>query len=106
MNDRNAHLYTIGRPAAQLRGVIDVRLQLRAELGQVQEQVLRLAQDGCGLSDLALGVDELSGIEQAPALVALIPPRILQTRPLYHWAALHLPLSSQLAYSPFITSQL
>jgi hypothetical protein len=34
--------------------------------------------DGGGARDLALGVDQLRGVEQRPALVTLIPARVLR----------------------------
>ena len=46
-------------------------LQLRRQRGQVQEDVLGLAHHRGAAGQLALGVDELGGIEQGPAGVAL-----------------------------------
>jgi hypothetical protein len=72
------YLHAVGAPAAQLAGCVDVRLQLVAELGQVQKQVLRGADDWLGACQLAARVQQVGGVHEAATLVTLVAARILQ----------------------------
>ena len=67
----NKHTHTSCRGA---------HLQLRAELGQVQEHVARGAHDGRGAGQLALGPDQLRGVQQVAAAVALVAAGVLRGR--------------------------
>lgn len=74
---RSTDLDTVGGPAAHLRGGGDVLLQLRREPGQVQEHVARGAQHRRGAAEPAARLDELRGVQQVAAAVALITACIL-----------------------------
>ena len=46
-------------------------------LGQVHEQVLRRLDDGRGAADLAARLDQLDGVDELAALVALVAARVV-----------------------------
>ena len=75
-----AHLQAVVGPAAGLGAGSDVLLQLGRERGQVQVEVAGGAHHGRRPGQLALGVDEVLRRQQVAALVALVPPRVLNRR--------------------------
>ena len=72
------YLDTVGAPAPLVGGLGDVGLQLGRQLWQVQENVLGGAQDWCCDCELALGIDQVCGVEQVAAAVTLIASSILR----------------------------
>ena len=75
-------------PAAGLFRLVEVRLQDLREGGQVQEVMLGLAHDRSRAVDLAARVDQLGGVDQGAAVVALVAARVREaahvTRALHH----------------------
>lgn len=62
-SEQASNLYRVVTPAALVGSLCDVGLQLRRQLGQVQEDVLGSSQHwGCA-SQLALGVDQVCGVQ-------------------------------------------
>jgi len=74
-------LHAIGAPAPLAAGGGDVVLQLLRQLGQVQEDVARGAHHGRGARHFAARVDQLHGVHQVAAGVALVTTRVLQPQP-------------------------
>lgn len=71
-------LDTVVAPGAVAGSLVVVGLQLRGQLGQVQEDVAGAAQHWGGVGQLAPGADQLSGVQQVTAAITLVPPGILQ----------------------------
>ena len=71
------HLHAVGTPAALLGGLGDVALQRGGQARQVQEVVAGAAQHRHRACQLAARAHQLGGVHQPPALVALVPPRVL-----------------------------
>ena len=71
-------LDTVIAPASLVGGVSDVGLQLRGQLGQVQENVLGGSQHRCGAGDLAFRVDQVCRVQQVAAAVTLVSSCILR----------------------------
>lgn len=72
-----SYLLAVGAPAAHLAGGGDVMLQRGRQLGQVQEQVPRALDHGGAARHLALGADQLDGVQQVAARVALVAASVL-----------------------------
>ncbi len=73
----HAYLQAIGGPATLIRGGVDVFLQLLRQPREVQKQVLGRPEHRPGACQLADGIYELCGVQEAAAIVALVPPSVL-----------------------------
>lgn len=73
-------LHAVGGPSAKLGCAVDIGLELGGEFRQGQKEVARLAQHGCRARQLALRVYQLRRIQQVAAVIALVPPSILQKK--------------------------
>lgn len=78
--------HAVLRPSVLLVRVLEPLLNLGLQLLEADKDVRRVSGHGGGAVDLATRVDELKGIQQAAALVALVAPGVvvvaLGTRPL------------------------
>lgn len=79
LEQRARELYRVGGPLALLGSALEPLLVDRLNLGQVDEDVLRLADLGRRARDLRLRVDQLRRVKQLPALVALVASRVVVT---------------------------
>ena len=77
MKKTSLHLQAVGGPAAQVRGGVNVLLQLLGQPREVQEQVLCCPQHRPGPGQFAHRVQELSWVQQVATVVALISSCVL-----------------------------
>jgi len=71
-----SRIHGIARPRALLRRLLDPRFELGLYGRQIDEEVLRLTDHGCGGADAAARLYQLRGIQQLAALLALIASRV------------------------------